>query len=141
MTAPLDRTTLRQARALSPGRPRIDHATEGPEQSCRGSGAGPRAGVRISEASARAAGGGDLAPADAQRAWFADMLWRAFPAETMTGVSKIAAEELTAMGFPASERQVRTWLRCEESARFELAMAVLSRVGPEQVFTIVRGRS
>lgn len=96
--------------------------------------------IKLSAESCQFVGPGNLAPEDAQRAWFADMLWCAFPAESMTAVSKIAAEWLTENGFPTSERQVRYWLKCEHTAGFAAVNAVLSQVELKQGSTVMRRR-
>ena len=85
---------------------------------------------------------GDLTPQEAQRAWFAGLLWQAFPGRSATAVSQDAAAELTRLGVPASERQVRNWLRCEHDPSFVVVTAVLAIVGAERILDVLpeRGR-
>jgi hypothetical protein len=71
---------------------------------------------------------GHLSPVEAERAWFAALLWRAFPSASENEVSERAAAVLG-----VSARQVRNWLRCEHDARWRDVVKVLVIAGGEVV--------
>lgn len=79
---------------------------------------------------------GPLSPAEAERAWFAALLWRAFPAGSENELSERAAPVLG-----VSARQVRNWLRCEHDARWRDVMKVLAIAGGEVVFRAMEPRA
>lgn len=82
---------------------------------------------------------GDLTPREAQRAWFASLLYRAFPGETDSEVAKLASAELTRLGARASVRQVHYWLKLEHDPSFHTVNTVLALVGPDRIHDVVRG--
>lgn len=65
---------------------------------------------------------------------FAAMLWRAFPSVSEDELSKKAARVLD-----VSPRQVKNWLRCENSAAWPYVAAVMAVAGAEIVFRQVEG--
>lgn len=78
---------------------------------------------------------GDLSSEDAQRAWFASLLWSAFPkSRSEHELAERAATVLTRKNAPVSSRQVRHWLRGESSAKLHHVMAVIAIAGAEIVF-------
>lgn len=72
--------------------------------------------------------------AGASRRWFANMLWRAFPAASERELAAIAAPVLG-----CSERQVVNWLRCEHDAGLRYVTAVIALAGAEVVFKRIEG--
>lgn len=98
-----------------------------------------KGGIILSEKSRQYVRKGLLTPQDMMRAWFADRLYEAFPADSMTGVSEIASAALAKRGLSkCSARQVRYWLSCQHDASFPVVMAVLSIIGkPERVAEII----
>ena len=122
MTAPLRLSPVASAR--------LGDGTGGAEKSFRKSRrlrAGARVGVRL----------GDEA---AERAWFARMLWRAFPeADSENALAHIAAGVLSREGRPVTPRAVRNWLRAENTPHFRYVLAVMALVGAEAVFARISG--
>ncbi len=81
---------------------------------------------------------GQLSPEDAERAWFASLLWRAFPeADSENDLSELAAEVLTSDCRPVTARTVRNWLRQENTPHFRYVLAVIALAGSETVFQIL----
>lgn len=78
---------------------------------------------------------GALSPAEAEREWFARLLWRAFPSGSENELSERAGPVLG-----VSPRQVRNWLRCEHDARWRDVMKVLAIAGGEVVFRAMEPR-
>ncbi len=79
-----------------------------------------------------------LSPEDAERAWFASLLWRAFPeARSENELAHLAAEVLTSDRQPVCPRTVRNWLRQENSPHFRYVLRVIALVGAESVFQII----
>lgn len=72
--------------------------------------------------------GSGLDHADASRRWFAALLWRAFPGRSENDVAAKAARALD-----VSPRQVRNWLRGENSAALHYVTAVMLIAGVEIV--------
>lgn len=64
--------------------------------------------------------------ATASRRWFAALLWRAFP-----GPSENVVAEAAARALGVTPRQVRNWLRCENSAALQYVTAVMLIAGVE----------
>ena len=78
---------------------------------------------------------GNLAPEDTERAWFAGLLWRAFPeARSENELAEMAAQVLTTGNRPVTPRAVRNWLRRENTPHFRYVLAVLNLAGTEAVF-------
>ncbi len=67
--------------------------------------------------------------------WFANLLWRAFPAPSEHELAEKAARALD-----VSPRQVKNWLRCEHSPAWKYVSAVLLISGAEIVFGRIEGR-
>ena len=97
----------------------------------------PDDGTRLSAQSCQKLRPGDLTPQDAQRAWVADLIWRAFPADSMTACSQIAASEMTRLGVNTSERQVRNLLRCEHDASFQRVNLLLALTDPTRIWDVM----
>ena len=78
---------------------------------------------------------GALTPEDTERAWFAGLLWRAFPdAKSENELAELAAQVLTTGNRPVTPRAVRNWLRRENTPHFRYVLAVLNLAGTEAVF-------
>lgn len=67
--------------------------------------------------------------------WFAGLLWRAFPAHSENEVAEKAGRALG-----VSARQVKNWLRCENSPAWKYVSGVLLICGAEIVFQRIEGR-
>tara|TARA_B100002003_G_scaffold227027_1_gene234296 strand:+ start:2741 stop:3034 length:294 start_codon:yes stop_codon:yes gene_type:complete len=81
---------------------------------------------------------GDLSPEDAERAWFASLLWRAFPGvRSERQLCETAADVLSGEGRPVHPRTVRNWLRQENTPHFRYVLAVIALVGAEAVFSVL----
>lgn len=75
---------------------------------------------------------------EAELAWFAGLLKRAFPDATSPNeLAELAAEVLTTDRRPVTARSVRNWLRCENTPHFRYVLAVIALVGAEAVFQII----
>jgi hypothetical protein len=80
----------------------------------------------------------DLTPEEAERAWFAGLLWKAFPeAGSENELAALAADVLTKDGRPIDARTVRNWLRRENSPHFRYVLRVLAIAGAESLFQII----
>ncbi|MER2509122.1 hypothetical protein [Amaricoccus sp.] len=83
-------------------------------------------------------GVGLLAPEEAERAWFAGLLWKAFPeARSENELADLAAEVLSSARRSVHPRTVRNWLRCENSPHFRYVLQVIAMAGAESVFQII----
>ncbi len=81
---------------------------------------------------------GSLSPEEAERVWFAGLLWRAFPeASSENELAEMAAEVLTSDSRPVTSRTVRNWLRRENAPHFRYVLKVIALVGAEAVFQII----
>lgn len=79
-----------------------------------------------------------LSPEDAERAWFAGLLWKAFPeAASENELAELAAEVLTKDGRRVEPRTVRNWLRQENTPHFRYVIRVLAIAGAESLFQII----
>lgn len=79
-----------------------------------------------------------LDPEEAERRWFAGLLWKAFPeARSEHELSKLVAEVLTTERRPVHPKTVRNWLRCENTPSFKYVMRVLALAGAESLFQII----
>lgn len=79
-----------------------------------------------------------LAPEEAERAWFASILWKAFPeAQSENELCELASEVLTRARRPVTARTVRNWLRRENSPHYRYVLHVIALVGAESVFQIL----
>ena len=77
---------------------------------------------------------------EAQREWFAGLLWKAFPEATSENeVAELVAEVLTTEKRPVTSRGVRNWLRCENTPHFRYFLPVLAMAGAEAVFQMIDG--
>ncbi|SDX89850.1 hypothetical protein SAMN05444336_11297 [Albimonas donghaensis] len=75
---------------------------------------------------------------DSERAWFADLLRRAFPeAGSENELAELAAEVLSHDGRPVHARTVRNWLRCENAPHFRYVLRVIAMAGAETVFAVL----
>lgn len=77
----------------------------------------------------------DVDHTDGARLFFRNLLWRAFP-----GPSEAAVAEKAARVLDVTPRQVRNWLRCENSAAWHYVSAVLLVAGAEIVFDRMKPR-
>ncbi len=79
---------------------------------------------------------GALSPVEAEREWFARLLWKAFPEATSADeVAALAAEVLSGTGRPVTARAVTNWLRCENTPHFRYVLPLLAMAGSEAVFS------
>ena len=79
-----------------------------------------------------------LTPEDAEREWFASLLWKAFPdAHSENELAELVADVLTTDRRPVTGRTVRNWLRCENSPHFRYILRVIALVGAECLFQII----
>jgi hypothetical protein len=89
---------------------------------------GHRGAAGLAKSFRKSAGG--LSPEDAERAWFARLLWRAFPeARSENELADLAAEALTSGKRPVTARSVRNWLRCENTPHFRYVLQVVAMAG------------
>lgn len=92
----------------------------------------------VSEMSFRKSRRGALTPEAAERAWFAGLLWKAFPdASSENELAEIAAEVLTKDNRPVTSRTVKNWIACENTPHFRYVLAVIALVGAEAVFQVI----
>ena len=85
---------------------------------------------------------GNLTPEDTERAWFAGLLWRAFPeARSENELADMAAQVLTTGNRSVTPRAVRNWLRRENTPHFRYVLAVIALAGTETVFQIIDSES
>lgn len=81
---------------------------------------------------------GNASAEEAERAWFAGLLWKAFPeAQSENELAALAAEVLTSDGRRIDPRTVRNWLRCENTPHFRYVIRVLALAGAESLFQII----
>lgn len=81
---------------------------------------------------------GAISPEEAERRWFAGLLWKAFPeARSENELAELVAEVLATERRPINPRTVRNWLRCENSPHFRYVMRVLAMAGAESLFQII----
>ena len=79
-----------------------------------------------------------ISTADAERAWFAGLLRRAFPdAKSEHELAELAAEVLTSRGRPVAARTVSNWLREENTPHFRYVLAVIALAGSETFFQFI----
>lgn len=75
---------------------------------------------------------------EAERAWFASLLWKAFPDATSENeLADRAAEALTDDKRPVTPRTVKNWLRQDNSPHFRYVLRVIALVGAESVFQLL----
>lgn len=72
---------------------------------------------------------------EAEREWFAALLWRAFPSASATALSETAGPVLG-----VTPRQVRNWLACSHDARWRDVVKVLVIAGGEVVLSRMEAR-
>jgi hypothetical protein len=79
-----------------------------------------------------------ISPEDAEREWFAGLLWKAFPeANSENELASLCAKVLTKDGRTVEPRTVRNWLRAENSPHFRYVLRVLAIAGAESLFQII----
>lgn len=79
-----------------------------------------------------------LTAEEAERDWFAGLLWKAFPeAVSENELAEIASEVLTSDQRPVNPRTVRNWLRRENTPHFRYVLRVIALVGAEAVFQVI----
>ncbi len=78
---------------------------------------------------------GQVSPVEAEREWFARLLWRAFPSASATALSEVAGPVLG-----VSPKQVRNWLECRHDARWRDVVKVLVIAGGEVVLARLEPR-
>lgn len=78
-----------------------------------------------------------LAPELAERVWFADLLWKAFPeAKSENELSELAAAVLSSASRPVTARTVRNWLRHDNTPHFRYVLKVIALVHAEKVISL-----
>lgn len=98
---------------------------------------GPHSGPRSHEMSFRNRPGG-LPSEQEERAWFASLLWKAFPeAASENELAEMAAEVLTSASRPVTARAVKNWLQSKNAPHFRYVLQVLALAGTEAVFDIM----
>lgn len=81
---------------------------------------------------------GAMSPEEAERVWFAGLLWRAFPdARSENDLAELASDVLTSDKRPVTPRTVRNWLRRENAPHFRYVLRVIALVGAEAVFQVI----
>lgn len=81
---------------------------------------------------------GSVSPEDAEREWFAGLLWAAFPEATSENhLADLASQVLRSEKRPCTPRTVRNWLRCENTPHFRYVLRVIALAGAEQVFQMI----
>lgn len=79
-----------------------------------------------------------ISSADAERAWFAGLLRRAFPDATSENeLAELVAEVLTSDCRPVTSRTVRNWIRQENTPHFRYVLAVIGLAGSETFFQFI----
>lgn len=79
-----------------------------------------------------------LCPEEAERAWFAGLLWKAFPeARSEEQLAEMVAEVLTDERRPCHPKTVRNWLRCDHAPHFRYVIRILALAGAESLFQII----
>lgn len=79
-----------------------------------------------------------MSPEEAERHWFASLLWRAFPeARSENELSELVAEVLTTERRRIHPKTVRNWLRCENTPHFRYVIRILALAGAESIFEII----
>lgn len=70
---------------------------------------------------------------EAERLWFRDLLWQAFPkCRSENELAERASAVLSRKNRPVTTRAVRNWLRCDNTPSFRYVMAVIALVGVEK---------
>ena len=79
-----------------------------------------------------------LSPQDAEREWFAGLLWKSFPeARSENQLAELVAKVLTTDHRPVEPRTVRNWIRCENTPHFRYVLRVIAMAGAESLFQII----
>lgn len=82
--------------------------------------------------------GNCIAPEDAERKWFAGLLWKAFPeARSENDLSELVADVLATEKRPIHPRTVRNWIRCDNTPHFRYVMRIIALAGAESLFQII----
>lgn len=75
---------------------------------------------------------------EAERKWFAGLLWKAFPeARSEEELSDLVAKVLTTDQRPVHPKTVRNWLRLNNAPHFRYVMRVIAMAGAESLFQII----
>ncbi len=81
---------------------------------------------------------GGISEEDAERAWFAGLLWKAFPeARSEEDLCKIAARALTRKGRPVHPRTVKNWARQLHTPHFRYVLRVYALAKFEGAMTFL----
>ena len=79
-----------------------------------------------------------LCPEEAERKWFAGLLWKAFPeARSEEQLAILVAEVLTDERRPVHPKTIKNWLRCDHAPHFRYVIRVLAMAGAESLFQII----
>lgn len=82
-----------------------------------------------------------LTPEQAERRWFANLLWKAFPeARSENHLAELVADVLTDDRRPVTPRAVRNWLREENTPHFRYVIRALALAGTESLFDMLDQR-
>lgn len=79
-----------------------------------------------------------MTPEEAERAWFAGLLWRAFPeARSENELAQLVAEVLTTDKRPCHAKTVANWISKDNAPHFRYVLKVIALAGAESVFEII----
>lgn len=71
---------------------------------------------------------------EAERMWFRDLLWAAFPhCHSENELAETAAAVLSRKNRPVTTRAVRNWLRCDNTPHFRYVLTVMGIAAAEKV--------
>ena len=77
-------------------------------------------------------------PEEAEKHWFAGLLWKGIPEATSENdLADRWAELLTTERRPIHPKTIRNWLRCENTPHFRYVMRVIALAGAESLFQII----
>ena len=75
---------------------------------------------------------------EAERKWFAGLLWKAFPeARSEEELAELVSEVLATDRRPVHPKSVRNWLRLNNAPHFRYVMRVIAMAGAESLFQII----
>lgn len=71
---------------------------------------------------------------EAERLWFRDLLWQAFPrCRSENELADTAAKVLSRRNRPVTARAVKNWLRCDNTPHFRYVLTVMAIAAAEKV--------
>lgn len=76
----------------------------------------------------------DLSSEEAERKWFAALLWQAFPmCRSENELCERAAKVLSRKSRPVTARAVKNWLRCDNTPHFRYVLTVYALAQGERI--------